>query len=65
MQRYAPAEMWAMWDARIWWWSRFIDVATVLTAVIANRIPFNSKTVDVEEMRGWCPLYVRWKGDEP
>lgn len=36
----------------------------MLTAVIANRIPFNNKAVDIDEVRGWCPLYVPWKGDD-
>ena len=57
-----------MWDARLWWWSRAVEVLTVLACMIANRIPTFSKTpgkaLQPHEIVKAMPLYVPWKGDK-
>lgn len=52
-----------MWEARLWWWSRAIEIAAALACVIADRIPFNRQPVSRETLLKSLPLYVPWKGD--
>jgi len=50
-------EIYALQDARLWRRNRRLEELMLAAAVIANRIPMNERTVDVEAILEQLPGY--------